>query len=361
MGLKEIKTSDGTKLVNTETNQLAGSVSKGKTDIPTADKSPKVSTTQPVDKVPDGKEMHTWQQFLQGLNKVALREFATKTDTELAKLSQEAYSIEQDIRGLQNSIMRSAFANFRESRFRPSREDLKEAMSRIEAGTADGKWGSDRYGKDHILKLEKTQKQLVPIVARIEELNDIYDTHPWNRAFLVTNSNGHIHRERSCTTCFPDTQFFWAVEYSGADEAEIVEAAGEMACTVCYPSAPAEFLNKPTTIVSTEQAAKKIARDAREVKRLEKIAKEQANAPTVSGEALRVIRWAPRKGDPGYESLKTERSAVSLWLDFNEWGPLKEPYQIETCHLIEEALANKHGISIEEQREILKKKLAKRR
>lgn len=360
MNIKPIKTSHGTKLVNIETHQLAGSVGNGKTDIPTVDKSPKILDS-PIDTVSGGGKLHTWKLFLNGLDKIALREFATKTDTELATLSQEAYSLQQDIRGLQNSIMRSAFANFRETRFGPSHEDLKEAMSRIETGSADGRWGADRYGKDHVIKLQEIQERLAPILVRIEELNDIYDTHPWNRAFLVTNSNGHIHRERSCATCYLDTQFFWVVEYSGADELEIVKAAGEMACTVCYPSAPAEFLNKPTTIVSTEQAEKKVAREARDNKRLAKIAKEQANAPTASGESLKVIEWLDSKGDPSYELIKTERSAVSMWLNFHQWGPLDEPYKIETCGIIEEALANKHGISIKAQREILKKKLAQRR
>ena len=36
----------------------------------------------------------------------------------------------------------------------------------------------------------------------------------------------------------PTTSFWWATEYSGKTEAEIVADAGERACTICYPSAP---------------------------------------------------------------------------------------------------------------------------
>jgi hypothetical protein len=29
----------------------------------------------------------------------------------------------------------------------------------------------------------------------------------WTRAFLVTNTGGHVHRTMDCRTCFPTTQF----------------------------------------------------------------------------------------------------------------------------------------------------------
>lgn len=92
----------------------------------------------------------------------------------------------------------------------------------------------------------------------------------WTRAYLVTNSNGHVHSSMRCSTCFVTTRYQWMVSYSGSTEAEIVEAAGERACTVCYPSAPAEALARPTQMFTEDEEAKAKAREEREAKRAER-------------------------------------------------------------------------------------------
>lgn len=92
----------------------------------------------------------------------------------------------------------------------------------------------------------------------------------WTRAFLVNNSNGHVHRSMHCTTCFPTTQYHWVTEMSDHSEQEIVEKAGERACTVCYPSAPVEVLARPTQLFTPDEQAKAKAREEREAKRREK-------------------------------------------------------------------------------------------
>jgi len=69
----------------------------------------------------------------------------------------------------------------------------------------------------------------------------------WPRFFLVTNSNGHIHRSMSCSTCRPTTQYAWLPEMSGKSEdealAELAEG-GAILCSVCFPSAPVEWTRK---------------------------------------------------------------------------------------------------------------------
>jgi hypothetical protein len=60
----------------------------------------------------------------------------------------------------------------------------------------------------------------------------------WNRHFVVTNADGHIHRTTSCPTLHPTTQIAWLPDYSGLREKEVVDKAGYSACTVCFPSAP---------------------------------------------------------------------------------------------------------------------------
>ena len=90
----------------------------------------------------------------------------------------------------------------------------------------------------------------------------------WTRAFLVVNNGtGHVHSSQACHTCYPTTQFHWVTKFSGHDEAEIVEAAGERACTICYPSAPAYVLNRPTALFTRDEEAKQAARAEREAKK----------------------------------------------------------------------------------------------
>jgi hypothetical protein len=44
----------------------------------------------------------------------------------------------------------------------------------------------------------------------------------------------------ACTSCYPSTQYEWLTRYSGRSEDDIVYAAVELACTVCYPTAPVQ-------------------------------------------------------------------------------------------------------------------------
>jgi D-alanyl-D-alanine carboxypeptidase len=73
----------------------------------------------------------------------------------------------------------------------------------------------------------------------------------------------------SCSTCYPNTHYAWLTEYSGKDEEEIVYAAGELACTVCFPSAPTEVLTRigeirrPSDLEREQRAADKAAKNAK--------------------------------------------------------------------------------------------------
>lgn len=131
----------------------------------------------------------------------------------------------------------------------------------------------------------------------------------WTRAFLaVTNGNGgHVHRFTGCSTCnngIYRTSFAWVTEFSGADEAEIVEAAGERACTVCYPTAPVEVLERPTRIFTKDEQRKAEEKAAREAKKAAAAAavvadpitgrvlyKTERAALNAAGSALDSLRW----------------------------------------------------------------------
>lgn len=296
------------------------------------------------------------------------KEFAVKVDTELSEIYNKVWSINANI---DIDI-----------------EHLK--WYEKQNGTYDGAIVRIKA------KIAKARESLIPLVAHRTELNAIYKSDPWNRAYLVVSSAGHVHKDFDCSTCFPSTRYAWLVEYSNDEEITIVEAAGELACTVCYPSAPAEVLNRPSRIVTADRIAKEKARAERQAKSDAKRAKEKANAPTASGEALvisyedtKVVSWNPRIVEPCItkEYIATERTAVSEWfryaqqakgyteslknpLDYYGAPKLEKTIEYEKKSLekalritatIAEALAGKHGISIEEQVEILTKKLAKRK
>lgn len=131
----------------------------------------------------------------------------------------------------------------------------------------------------------------------------------WLRYFLVTNSNGHVHREMNCTTCFSTTQYAWLIDLADCNEAEMVEEWGERACTVCFPAAPTyAAYNRPA----------RIDREAQEARQAEKAARQDATAAKAiygpDGGPLRVpdgIGTNYRTGEPlqTYETYRTKIAA----------------------------------------------------
>lgn len=139
--------------------------------------------------------------------------------------------------------------------------------------------GVDYVGTPGEERLRLAVAELDRVDAARAPLHDEYLRRGgWTRAFLTQGSNGHVHSSMECTTCFDTTVFAWLYTESGKDEAEIVDKAGEKACTVCYPSAPVEVRRKPCQYVDPDAAAAARTRaEATEQRRLEKEAKAIAN------------------------------------------------------------------------------------
>lgn len=106
-------------------------------------------------------------------------------------------------------------------------------------------------------KLEEVSLALAPLYAEFNRRGG------WTRFYLVTNSNGHVHHTTSCTTCFPSTQFGWLTQFSGTSHADLVELAGEKACTVCFPDAPVDVLHRASRLSTPEQEARKAEKEKR--------------------------------------------------------------------------------------------------
>jgi hypothetical protein len=190
-----------------------------------------------------------------------------------------------------------------------------------------------RYGGlKRIPALEARIEEVQAKIAEIELEASPYEAEfarrgGWTRAFLVTNNGGHVHSSRNCSTCRWTTRFNWVIEFSGTTEAEVVDAAGERACTVCYPSAPVEVRSQPTRIFSEEEKAAAAARD------------EKA--------AAKAAKDADQVVDPesGKVLFKTERGATNeisselgsaLWYDNAKYAAL--------AHKTVKAVAARRGV-----------------
>lgn len=189
----------------------------------------------------------------------------------------------------------------------------------------------------------------------------------WTRAYLaVTNGKGHVHNTRNCRTCHngeTPTLLHWMTEYSGKSEAEIIRAAGERACSVCYPHAPTEDRARPSLMFSDEEIQAAEARRVRDEAKAKKAADKAAKAITdADGGPLKVYTWtrkAHQKIVGGktvdvpamdfHEELKT-LYAARLWLAdrFDSWRSTNGPEAHRDLHKVADAVALKEGKTREE-------------
>lgn len=133
--------------------------------------------------------------------------------------------------------------------------------------------------------LAQAMNELDAIRDEIRPLAAIAKTGAWTRFVLVPG--GHLHRGFYCSTLRNTTTTGLMPEYSGADEAEIVDLAGEVACTVCFPSAPVDRPTRIPALVAereareaeaAERAAKKVAAQAAQITVGRKVYKSQRAA-----------------------------------------------------------------------------------
>lgn len=191
------------------------------------------------------------------------------------------------------------------------------------------------------------------LVPEIVALNEEFTARGgWTRAFLaVTNgSGGHVHNSRNCSTCNNGeyrTQFAWVTEFSGHDEVEIVEAAGNRACTVCYPTAPVEVLNRATTIFTKDE--QRIAAE-----RAEREAKKAAAAAATVTDVL--------TGKVIYKTERAALNAASAALDNTLWygGHPSDQEWADTATQAVAAVAAKRGTNGKELLAELEAKAAKK-
>jgi hypothetical protein len=198
------------------------------------------------------------------------------------------------------------------------------------------------------VRLAKLQGQRQAYIAEKAPFEVEYSKRPWNRYFLVTNSNGHVHRGMNCTTCFPTTEYSWIVDLADCDEAKMVEEFGQNACTVCFPDAP--------TLPSFRGPGRRnqAAKDAKAAERQARAEAKAAKAITApDGTTLKIMSFGRA------ERIETERAArieaSEMWLEATRLAegyssPERAAEAEANLATIIEAIAAKHGMTTDEAR-----------
>lgn len=176
----------------------------------------------------------------------------------------------------------------------------------------------------------------------------------WTRYFLVNNSTGHVHSSMECSTCFVSTEYRWLTGESGKSAEDLVELAGERACTVCFPWAPVDALKRASAFRSdSEEAA--IARAKKRAEAAEAKATKAITNPDGTPLEISVSGMRP-------EVIKTERAAAievvdQLW--YQKYYSDPQEREATVVQLLA-ALAAKRGTSVEEERAAAEKRLVAR-
>lgn len=272
-------------------------------------------------------------------------------DTELAKLDAEAFDLFDALGSTLDDLHRRAGdSKVRSGRsYRWSMRE-SEAITAVQAiaGSRDAFPHTVRAATNSLAAVEAAREAIKANAAAAYKLDAEYRRRPWTRAFLaITNGKGHVHTTQDCATCnngLGRTQFDWRVEYSGAPQEQIVADAGERACTVCYPDAPVDTRNRPTKIFSADEITAAEARIQRAAKMAARDAQKLAKAITLDGSELRV----PANGSHSSATFRTETAARN-WVVAEIGGHSGFGYSLNQVgvDMITEALAIKHGVTIE--------------
>lgn len=116
-------------------------------------------------------------------------------------------------------------------------QTIKTANLRIEQDAYDADQMPARIAK---AEADIRAAELASMLLRdeVSPLHAEYLKRNWTRYFVVQNSNGHVHQDMHCSTCFASTQYGWMTQHSGLTAEEMIGIYGEDMCSECYPQAP---------------------------------------------------------------------------------------------------------------------------
>jgi len=295
-----------------------------------------------------------------------VKTMATKNLTEMTPAEVDTILVDAMGKAIQHSTIIGSQTERIEG-FQQNVEKFSETLGYTTLSESDRVYWEGRVEKykTDIAKAQAFIEESKPILAKALKEKSACEAEysrrgGWTRFWIVVNSNGHIHSSMNCTTCFPTTQYAWLPAISGNTNAEVVELAGEKACTICFPDAPVDVRNRPSQL---EEPAKKAAREEREAAKAEREAKKVAKA--IANPDGTVLKLSGRFGNKVYTESEAQRIFVdnlsSLIMDEND-----ERYRIPNREYVEEkkadnkilltALAHKRKTTEEEELVTLTKK-----
>ena len=184
---------------------------------------------------------------------------------------------------------------------------------------------ADRYAKyaetndAYAEKMREHQAKADEILSGpIAELNAEFTRRGgWARAYLVVNNGtGHVHSSTRCSTTYTTTRFAWMVDYADHSETDIIDAAGERACTICYPNAPVGV--KGTRMFTTDEITAQKNREERAAKRA------AADAAKIT------VTWTSesngRVGEREFKTLRGLTNELASILSSLVWYGESHPY-----------------------------------
>jgi|DEB0MinimDraft_6_1074348.scaffolds.fasta_scaffold02887_8 hypothetical protein len=118
-----------------------------------------------------------------------------------------------------------------------ARRAIALAKERINQGASDaGKQPAAIEAAE--AEIAAAEAAIVSLREEIAPYKGQYEERRWTRYYLVNNSNGHIHKNLNCSTCFVTTEYSWLFECSGRTPEDLISEYGEDVCSECYPQAP---------------------------------------------------------------------------------------------------------------------------
>lgn len=134
--------------------------------------------------------------------------------------------------------------------------------------------------------------------SALSECHSEYRKRPWNRYFLVTSSDGHIHSSTQCSTCNKGesaTGFALVPYLSGSSAEDAVADLGSALCSVCFPDAPVESreqvkISASVALTLAEQGVEAF-QQAREKARANAVKRAQERCEGSGQPTIRGDRW----------------------------------------------------------------------
>jgi hypothetical protein len=208
------------------------------------------------------------------------RERIVEIDTRIADISHELWRLGFDRNRKAESVHYAAgdkrIPGPKDAR---GRYDMVWELTTPQAAAKVAALPADHHGHYSVSEWQAVCHEITTLGQEQADLSQVWYEHRWSRFYFVTNTNGHIHKDTSCSTCYDSTEFQWLTHLSDQTEAEAVADWGKVLCSVCYPSAPTEWTDG-------EPLAKIVAREEAAIRKAERTAKKLEKALLPDGSTI---------------------------------------------------------------------------